>query len=269
MAETDPAPLAGKVALVTGSSRGIGRAIAMGLARAGADVVVTARTETPREDLPGTIHDTAEQVRALGRRALAVRADLTSDADIEALAGRAFDEFGRIDVLVNNAAEIGMSMYDSFWELSAENWDRQVRVNLTAPFRLCKAVAPRMRDRGGGLIVNISSGYGQNEIEEMPGGQGSPGVAYGATKAGLDRMTVGLAKELAPHGIGVVSVDPGFTLSEHCETLAPAGGIDPSFAHPMDLPAGIVVGLACGSDPLAKTGRVLSAAPMPETATVR
>ena len=258
--------LEGRVALVTGSSRGIGRAIALELARRGADVVVTARTETPRDDLPGTIHETAEQVRALGRRALAVRADLAVAGDIESLAKRAIHEMGGVDVLVNNAADIGLAMYDTFWDMSAESWLRQIQINLSAPFLLCKAMAPHMRDRGGGVIVNVSSGYGHNEIEQMPGGKGSPGVAYGASKAGLDRMTIGLAKELRPFNVCVVSVDPGFTLSEHCETLAPVGGIDPQWAHPMDLPAGIVADIVCDPDPMARSGQVLEApgAPPPE-----
>ena len=251
--------LDGRVALVTGSSRGIGRAIALELARRGADIVVTARTETPRDDLPGTIHQTAEEVRALGRRAAALRADLAVASDIESLAKRAIDEMGRIDVLVNNAADIGLAMYDTFWDMSAENWLRQIQINLNAPFLLCKAIAPHMRERSGGVIVNVSSGYGRSEIEQMPGGQGSPGVAYGASKAGLDRMTVGLAKELRPFGVCVVSVDPGFTLSEHCETLASAGGIDPQWAHPMAVPAGIVADVVCDPDPMARSGEVLDA----------
>ncbi len=251
--------LDGRVALVTGSSRGIGRAIALELARRGADIVVTARTETPRDDLPGTIHTTAEEVRGLGRRALAVRADLMLAGDIESLAVRAIGEMGRVDMLVNNAADIGLAMYDAFWDMSAESWLRQIQINLNAPFLLCKCVAPHMRERGSGVIVNVSSGYGRNEIDEMPGGKGSPGVAYGASKAGLDRMTIGLAKELRPFGVCVISVDPGFTLSEHCETLASAGGIDPQWAHPMAQPAGIVADIVCDPDPMARTGQVLDA----------
>jgi NAD(P)-dependent dehydrogenase (short-subunit alcohol dehydrogenase family) len=256
-------PLKGQVALVTGSSRGIGRGLALALARRGADVVVTARTEAPRADLPGTIHATADEIRALGRRALAVRADLLEPRDIDALVQRALAEFGQIDVLVNNAAEVSTAMYDSFWEMSEQSWRRQLELNLTAPFLLCRAVAPSMRERRRGLIVNISSGYGRTEIEAMPGGHGSPGVAYGASKAGLDRLTLGLAKELRPFGIAVVSVDPGFTLTEHCTTLGPAGGLDTSFAHPVEVPVRAVLDVVCAADPLAYSGQCLSAAPPP------
>ena len=253
--------LAGKVALITGSSRGIGRAIALELAKKGADIVVTGRTDVARADIPGTIQQTADEVRGLGRKALAVKADLMRQEDITQLVERSLAEFGRIDLLINNAADVGMAMYDSFWEMTPESWSRQLYLNVTAPFLLCKSVAPHMRKRRQGLIINISSGYGQNEIEAMPGGGGSPGVAYGASKAALDRLTVGLAKELKPFDIGVVSLDPGFTLTEHCETLGPAGGLDTSFAHGMDVPASALVEIACAADPLSYTGQVISAAP--------
>ena len=154
--------------------------------------------------------------------------------------------------------------------LDDENFDEQVG-KLEGPILVdfwadwcgpCKAVAPAMRDQRSGIIVNISSGYGHTEVEQMPGDEGSPGVAYGASKAGLDRMTVGLAKELRPFGVSVVSVDPGFTLTEHCEELGPAGGLDTAWAHPMDLPAQLVAQVVCAKDRMAHTGQVRAVAPM-------
>ena len=250
----------GRVALVTGSSRGIGQAIALALAAEGADVVVTGRTETPRKDVGGTIHSTADDVRKLGGRALAVAADLMKPSEIEVLVKRTVEEFGHIDILVNNAAEVSASMYESFWEMTPESWNRQIDLNLTAPFLLCKAVGPHMREQGSGWIVNVSSSYGSHEIDDMPGGEGSPGLAYGASKAGLDRMTLGLAKEFRPFGVAVAAFYPGFTLTEHCETLAVVGGLDPQHAHAVEVPAGRVAELVCVKDPMVHSGKVFDVA---------
>ena len=151
----EPAPLQGQVALVTGASRGIGRAIAIELARLGADVVLAARsTGAAPSRAPGTIDETARQVRALGRRALPLPVDVTSVEQVEAMARRSLGEFGRLDVLVNNAAY----MYRSpFYKTPLERWDLVLNVNLRGPVICTQAFLPHMMERGGGRILNISS----------------------------------------------------------------------------------------------------------------
>src|SRR3989304_5010404 len=143
-------PLEGQVAVVTGASRGIGRAIAVDFARAGADVVVSARSsESAPSKLPGTIEQTAREVEAEGRRALAVATDVTDEAQVQALAG-----FGRIDVLVNNA---GISFPAPFAQTPLKRWDLVMNVNLHGPVMCTQAFLPRMLEQGPGRIINISS----------------------------------------------------------------------------------------------------------------
>ena len=142
--------LQGKVAIVTGSSRGIGKAIALGLAEKGAVVVVAARSETERPGAPGTIYATVAQIEAAGGKALAVRCNVREEESIYAMVQRAMDAFGRIDVLVNNA---GVGTYRPFLEASVKEWDLVMDIDLRAPFICCKAVVPIMMEQGGGLSL--------------------------------------------------------------------------------------------------------------------
>ena len=173
--------LSDRVALVTGSGRGIGRAIAVAFAEAGADVVCSARTASE-------IEETAAQVRAHGRRALALAGDVMDAAFLERLVAAALEAFGRIDVLVNNA---GGALPRAALALSERAFEKIVRFNLTSPFLLTKAVVPRMVETaGGGAVVNISSGASTLAIGGM--------AAYGSAKAGLNQLTRILATEFAP-----------------------------------------------------------------------
>ena len=246
--------LRGKVALVTGSSRGIGKAIVMELAKEGADIVVAARTVEKKDWIPGTIGDTVDEVKALGRRALAVQADLVNRADIDNLAKTALDAFGRVDILVNNAAFFGKAAYHTAWEMSVKSWDLQIALNLTAPFLLCHALAPRMKEQGGGIIVNVSSG------SAIPGPDSPPGIAYGTSKAALNRLTFSLARDYRPANIAVVALDPGFTRTEITEIGAAAAGRDASNAHPVEVPAKAAWHLITFGDPMWYTGKVVVAA---------
>src|SRR5262249_20296820 len=144
-------PLTGQIALVTGASRGIGAALAVALARMGADVAVAARTATPRPDVSGTIHTTAADVEATGRRSLSIAADMSVAADVEAMIGTTMDAFGRLDILVNNAAAMNPRMFDTIWKMTPESWRYQIDVNLTSLWLATKVAAPLMRDQGGGL----------------------------------------------------------------------------------------------------------------------
>jgi len=186
-------PLSGQVAVVTGASRGIGRAIAVDFARAGADVVVAARSsEKAPSKLPGTIEDTAREVEAAGRRALAVPMDVTDEAQVQAMAQRALEEFGRVDILVNNA---GISFPAPFSQTSLKRWDLVMAVNLRGPVTCTQAFLPRMLEQGGGRIINISS-YLSEVL--MPGM-----MSYSVSKIALETFTRALAAELQPKSIAV------------------------------------------------------------------
>ncbi len=192
--------LAGKVAIVTGSSRGLGKAIALELAGEGADIVVVARTET-QGPVGGTIYDTAKEIEALGRRALSVRTDVTKEEDIQNMVKRAVAEFGRVDILVNN---VGLSaLRVPIVDLPIKRWDLVTSLNLRAPFICVKAVLPKMIEQMSGSIINVSSILGTRVIKGD--------IPYGVTKAALERFTLGLAEELKKYNISVNAIAPSLT----------------------------------------------------------
>jgi 3-oxoacyl-[acyl-carrier protein] reductase len=183
------------VALVTGASRGIGRGIAVRLAEAGADVVVNHRA-TPAE-----AERVADQIRGLGRRATVVQADVGAEADVERLYQAAVASLEKVDILVNNAAVLGAP---GLFDISVEQWDRMMAVNVRGPFLCARAVLPAMIERGAGSIVTISSGAG------LHGGFGdAPNAAYATSKAAEVGFTFALAKTVARHGVRVNCVAPG------------------------------------------------------------
>ena len=183
--------LEGGSAIVTGASSGLGRATAIALAKAGADVVLLARS---RKDL----EDVAHEVEAAGRRALALTVDLAEESQIRGAVESTLDAFGRVDVLVNAA---GTDAPGPVEKLELEGWDRTLDVNLRAPFLLSKAVFPHMREARGGTIVNISSVAGKKGWAEAS--------AYCASKFGLTGFTQALADEARPHGIRACIIYPG------------------------------------------------------------
>jgi NAD(P)-dependent dehydrogenase (short-subunit alcohol dehydrogenase family) len=186
--------VAGKVALVTGaaSNPGLGRATALTLAREGARLVVTDIDE------PG-VEACAEAIRKAGGEALALRHDVTREADWQAVVARTLDAFGRLDVLVNNA---GIAVLKTLEDMTLAEWNRQLEVNLTSVFLGCKHAVPALRRSGGGSIVNLSSVAGLVGLQTC--------VAYGASKGGVRIATKSIALEVAPHGIRCNSVHPGF-----------------------------------------------------------
>jgi 3-oxoacyl-[acyl-carrier protein] reductase len=187
-----PGALAGRVVLVTGSSRGIGAEIAVKAATAGATVAVHYRTS---ED---GAHLTVERARRLGVDADAFQADLTNSAQAEALVGHAIDRFGRLDGLVNNA---GQTQVGPFLDIAPEEWNDVLATDLTAAFHTCRAALPHMVERGSGCIVNVASRLGQMGIAET--------AAYSAAKAGVIGLTRALAREFGPKGIRINAVAPG------------------------------------------------------------
>ena len=194
--------LSGKSAVVTGGSRGIGRAIALRLAEQGADLCFSFRGNQAAAD------ETAAAITALGRRALPVQADVTDPAAAEALIKAATGEFGRIDILVNNA---GITRDDLIMRMSTEAWREVLETNLFGAFYTLKAVTRPMLKARGGRIINITSVSGQ---------AGQTGQAnYSAAKAGLIGLTKASARELASRGITVNAVAPGFVLTELTQDL--------------------------------------------------
>ena len=193
--------LAGKVAVVTGATRGIGRAIALGLAQEGADIVVAARSEVePNPKLPGTIYAVAEEVRGLGRQALPVKTNVAQDEDVERLAREALHHFGHVDILVNNPAVV---MPQPFTDLSIKSWDLVWRINIRGPILCTKAFLPHMMERRQGLILNISSyaAMGGKEVCD------SVGIPYPLSKVALNFLTQEAGRELTDHGIIMLALN--------------------------------------------------------------
>ena len=253
--------LTDKVAVVTGSSRGIGKAVALELARQGADIVVCARTETQEGELPGTIHETAEAVRALGRRALAVKMDVTQQVDVQGMVDQALAEFGKIDILINNA---GIISGPAFLEGDVETLDRFLAINVRGPYLGLRLVAPVMAAQGGGCIITVSSGAARLPQPPQAGQArrgGGTNTIYGVTKAAVDRLSAGVAQELFEQNVAVISLYPGFILTERLQLSQ--GSRDLSGAGSPDVPAQAVA-LLC-HDPMAYTGQVVTARELVET----
>lgn len=184
--------LSGKVALVTGSGRGLGRTLAIGLAQAGAAVVTCSRTLDQAESAAAEIRDT-------GGRAVAVHADTADPASAAALVAAAVDEYGRLDVLVNNA---GIDAIEPFEDVTEDHWREVVDINLGGYFHCAQAAGRHMLERGSGSIVNISSIAGRVGIAGL--------TSYSAAKGGVDQITKVLAVEWATRGVRVNAVAPGY-----------------------------------------------------------
>ena len=219
--------LDGKVAIITGASRGLGKDIAVSLAKQGAKVMVAARTnEASDSKIPGSLQHTAQLIRDAGGSAEAVRCDVTSEDDIANTVQQTLDTFGRIDILVNNA---GILIPGTVMDMQRKHWKLIFAVNVDGPFDFCRAVIPHLQAVGGGHIINVSSRgrfgpgpgpYGgpptpptPTELEAGSGGDpndptNNGGAAYGATKAALERFSQGLAAELYTDKISVNVLSP-------------------------------------------------------------
>ena len=191
--------LENRVAIVTGGAKGIGRGIALKFAAEGCDVVINARhIESAR--------DVASEVKALGRRALAIKADVSRSDEVEAMIAGTVKEFGKIDILVNNAGGTGLAKDSAIEDTSEADWDRIVDINLKGQFLCCRAVVPYMKKAKYGKIINVSS---MGAIQPP-----APIVHYHAAKGGVLSMTRNLAFELAPFNITVNAILPGPIKSE-------------------------------------------------------
>ncbi|MDG2002934.1 MAG: SDR family NAD(P)-dependent oxidoreductase [Novosphingobium sp.] len=256
--------LAGQVAIITGASRGVGKQAALDLARRGVNLVLAARTVEPDNVLPGTLGETLAQIEELGAQAIAVQTDLAKEADLKQLVDKAVERFGGVDILVNNAAATtGQMWQDGFLGLSREDWLYQFDVNTHAPFTLIQLVVPIMEARGGGRIVNLTTGSGEvfREAEEpiklLSQGEFSLNVpGYFSSKRALDRLGNCVAPELAQKNIFVVGMNPGLVATELVAIRVKEEGLDDSVAVPMEVPSRMIAYFAACEDPAEYTGRL-------------
>ncbi len=237
--------LENKVAIVTGGTRGIGRAIVLDLAANGADVVLNYRKSA---DLATEL---AESVRGMGRRAMAIQADVSSFEDAQQVAQRVLDEFGRLDILVNNA---GMNWDGVVWKMTEEQWDRVIDVDLKGTFNYTRAVTPTFRGQGSGKIVNVTS------INGLRGKFGQ--TNYSAAKAGVIGFTKACARELGRYSVNVNAIAPGLIETEMVKA-APEKVRDMALAEivlgRLGLPEEVaqVVTFLCGEKSRHITGQVI------------
>lgn len=248
-----------KIAFVTGASRGIGKACAVELAAAGYDVAITARTvregeqrehsstlrDTDTSPLPGALRSTAELIEQAGGEALVVPGDLLDPASLGAAVATVLERMGAIDVVVHNGRYIGPGHMDLFLDTPIELIRRQMEANFFAPLIINKLVLPSMLARGGGTIVDITSGSGFGDPTE-PAGKGGWGMGYGTSKGAFHRIAGFLAVELGDQGIRCFNVQPGLIATERIAQDMAKFGIENNGA-PMEV-VGKVVRWLC-TDP--------------------
>ncbi|HEX6312481.1 MAG TPA: SDR family oxidoreductase [Acidimicrobiia bacterium] len=257
------------VAFVSGASRGIGKQSAIALARAGHDVVVTARTVREGEGvddsdaegrrLPGSLESTAAEIEAVGRRALPLAMDLHDRPTLAAAIDRALAEWGRLDVLVNNAVDTGPGSMARFEDTPVEVIEAKLAANVVSQIVLIKAVLPGMLDRGCGTVVNITSAVAITD-PPAPAGEGGWGSAYAMSKGAFHRLAAILAVEYPDTGVRFFNVEPGFVVTERMEVNAKRLGLDGVYpGAPPTVPAAVVAWLA--TDPAASelNGQTISA----------
>ncbi|HTT86396.1 MAG TPA: SDR family oxidoreductase [Acidimicrobiales bacterium] len=246
-----------RVALVTGASRGIGRASARALATAGLDVAIAARTlhEGDAVDetapggalpIPGSLDSTARLVEEAGARALPVPMDLLDRASVTGAVERVLGEWGHIDVLVNNAVHTGPGSMEPFLELDIDTVEAKLEANVVAQLVLIKSVLPGMLERGEGTIIDITSAVATSD-PGAPTGRGGWGLGYAVTKGAFHRVAGILAVELADRGIFAVNVDPGYVLTERMTAAQERLGLAGRYpGAPPSVPGSVVAWLAGG-----------------------
>ena len=247
--------LDGKVAIVTGASRGIGKGCALELGAAGATVYVTGRTATGAT----SVEVTATEIDELGGRGIGVACDHGDDDAVRALFERVIAEQGRLDIVVNNAFKISDELTSGlpFWEVPISNWDDMIDIGTRSAYVATVLAAPTMVAQGSGFIANISSS-GAAEYAWH--------VAYGVGKAALDRLTADTAHELSQHGVSVVSVWPGLVRTERIEEALAAGTsiptLDYSTSETPRFTGRAVAAMAADPDVAALTGQAVTARDM-------
>jgi NAD(P)-dependent dehydrogenase (short-subunit alcohol dehydrogenase family) len=247
----------GKVALVTGASRGIGEAIAARFAMEGAKVVVSARTAADGESkLPGTLTGTVARLKRAGADATFIKADLAQPREREMLIEKATDTYGPIDILVNNAA---ITFFMPVADFTGKRFKLMLEVQVTAPFHLSQLVLPAMKAKKQGWIVNISSGAGIHPKPPYAAGVRG-GTVYGMCKAALERFTTGLASEVQGDGIAVNVVSPGLVATPGVAIHGLITEATKDRVQPIEYIAEAVYRLSI-ADPKTMTGRIEYAEP--------
>jgi len=239
--------LRGKVAVVTGASRGLGKAFALAFAREGAMVTVAARTVQRTRFIAGTIYETADQIAAAGGKVLTVPTDVADELSVATMVRQTLEAFGRIDILINNAATNRPAL---FTKLPQKKWDEILGVNLRGTVLCTRAVIPRMMEQKGGHIINLSS-----MASLAPGHDPMTGLAYDVSKAAVNRFTIGLAEALRQYAIAVNVLMVDNTVTEGWSYLNPAA--DKSSWYKPELWAAYALHVAT-RDPSTYTGRVLT-----------
>lgn len=241
--------LDGRIAVVTGASRGIGKGCALELGAAGATVYVTGRTLSEGgHAVPGSLESTLTEIEALGGRGVAAVCDHADDAQVEALFERVAREAGQLDVLVNNAFRVPPKIDPKvpFWETPVSDWDAMIDVGTRSSYVGTHFAARMMVPRGRGLIVNISSAGAIRFFHHL---------VYGVGKAALDRITREAARPLAEHGVAIVSVWPNLVKTERVLQL---GGFDLSRAESLRFTGRAVAALASDPEVMRYSGRAVT-----------
>ena len=237
--------LEGKAVIVTGARQGLGRTFALGMAEAGADLVICDRV---LDD--GKLAGVAEEIQKLGRRALSLGGDITVEDDVNNIVNKANEEFGKIDVLVNNA---GVTATDSFLQMTKKRWDLIMSVNLDGTFLCTKIVLPQMVERGSGMVINVSSILAKEIRYSIP---------YGVTKAAIERFTLGLAREMRKNtDIAITCIRPYFVKTEVVTGFLP--DVDMSDWETPEMWAKYT-SMVAAADPQSVTGKILDQAALKE-----
>jgi len=246
-----------KVAFITGASRGIGRATALAFARAGFDLAISARSLDEGQShahglrnpdgtpLPGSLNATAAAIRELGRKALVVPMDLLDSESVLAASQAVFTEYGRVDVLVNNAIYQGSDLNVPFMQLQPETLERVFQGYVMTPFLLTRAVVSQMLEQGGGVVINVTSGAGETD-PPVAAGKGGWGYAYGAGKAAVSRLSGILSVELGEQGIRAYTLNPGVVTTDALRATIGDKGVIALRAGsaPPEVPAAVMLWLA-------------------------
>jgi 3-oxoacyl-[acyl-carrier protein] reductase len=236
-----------KVAIVTGARQGLGKSVALGLAEVGADLVICDRIIDD-----GKLAGVAEEIKKLGRRTLSLGGDITIEDDVNNIVKKANEEFGKIDVLVNNA---GVTAQDSFLQITKKRWDLIMSVNLDGTFLCTKAVLPQMVERGSGMVINVSSILAKEIRYSIP---------YGVSKAGIERFTLGLAREMRKiPGIAITCIRPYFIKTEVVVSFLEGRGVDMSNWEEPEMWQKYTA-MVAAADPQQVTGKILDKAALEE-----